>query len=351
MATISCGDFKTSYTKDMAIFDSRFSRWALALFVLALLTVPLYASSYWMDVVNRVGIAIIGAVGLNILTGFTGQISLGNAAFMAVGAYTTAYLGGHAAELPFVVTILLSGMVAAIVGMVFGVPSLRLKGLYLAMATLAAHFIIEFGATHWNDVTGGVAGVSVAPASFLRYSLDTDSKLFYLIFGLVFFLVFFAKNLFRTKVGKAFVAIRDQDISAEVMGVNLFKYKLMSFGVSSFYVGVAGSLLAYQAKYISPENFPITLAIDYLGMIIIGGLGSILGSILGVIFITCLPELLRLGASSLSGTFPSLVGLFASLKLGVFGLAIVLFLVFEPDGMAERWQKIKTYWRLYPFSY
>ena len=126
---------------------------------------------------------------------------------------------------------------------------------------------------------------------------------------------------------------------------------MMSFGISSFYVGVAGSLLAYQAKYISPENFPITLAIDNLGMIIIGGLGSILGSIMGAIFITVLPELLRLGSSSLSGTFPALVWLFASLKLGVFGLAIVLFLIFEPDGMAERWRKIKTYWRLYPFSY
>jgi len=351
MATISCGDFKTTYAKDMAIFDSALARWSLAIFLLALLTLPLYSSSYWMDVINRVGIAIIGAVGLNILTGFTGQISLGNAGFMAVGAYSTAYLGARLPQLPFIVVILAAGLVTAVVGMVFGVPSLRLKGLYLAMATLAAHFIIEFGSTHWNEVTGGVAGVSVAPASFFKYSLDTDRRLFYLIFGLVFFLVFFAKNLFRTKVGKAFVAIRDQDISAEVMGVNIFKYKLMSFGISSFYVGVAGSLLAYQAKYISPENFPITLAIDYLGMIIIGGLGSILGSILGAVFITCLPELLRLGASSLSGTFPSLVGLFSSLKLGVFGLAIVLFLVFEPDGMAERWRKIKTYWRLYPFSY
>jgi len=351
MSTIGCGDFKTSYAKDMAIFDSAFARWSLALFLLALLTVPIYASSYWVDVVNRVGIAIIGAVGLNILTGFTGQISLGNAAFLAVGAYTTAYLGAHLPQMPFIVVILLAGILAAVVGMVFGVPSLRLKGLYLAMATLAAHFIIEFVVRHWNDVTGGVAGVSVAPASFFKYSLDNDSKLFYLVFALVLFLVFFAKNLFRTKVGKAFVAIRDQDISAEVMGVNLFKYKLMSFGISSFYVGVAGSLLAYQAKYISPENFPITLAIDYLGMIIIGGLGSILGSIFGAIFIICLPELLRLGASSLSGRFPSLVGLFSSLKLGVFGLAIVLFLVFEPDGMAERWRKIKTYWRLYPFSY
>jgi branched-chain amino acid transport system permease protein len=164
-------------------------------------------------------------------------------------------------------------------------------------------------------------------------------------------LLLFAKNLFRTKTGKAFVAIRDQDISAEVMGVNVFKYKLLSFGVSSFYVGVAGSLLAYQAHIISPENFPITVAIDQLGMIIIGGLGSILGSIFGAVFITLLPELLRVLTGVLGESFPKLIDLFAPLKQGVFGLAIVLFLLFEPDGMAARWHHIRTYWKLYPFSY
>ena len=164
-------------------------------------------------------------------------------------------------------------------------------------------------------------------------------------------LLYFAKNLFRTKVGKAFVAIRDQDISSEVMGVNVFKYKLLSFGVSSFYVGVAGSLLAYQARIISPENFPITVAIDQLGMVIIGGLGSVLGSIFGAMFVTLLPEVLRIVTGSLSDSFPALMTLFAPLKMGVFGLAIVLFLVFEPDGMAARWHRIKAYWKLYPFSY
>jgi len=347
---IRCGDFRTTYAADLAIFDSALARWCLGGFLAVLLAVPLFAGSYWMDVVNRVGIAIVGALGLNILTGFTGQISLGNAAFMAVGAYGTAYLAGHGG-VPFALAIPLSGMLAAVAGMVFGVPSLRLKGLYLAMATLAAHFVMEFGATHWNAVTGGVSGVSVPPPVLFGRALDSDYRLFYLIFPLTAFLVFFAKNLFRTKVGKAFVAIRDQDISAEVMGVNLFKYKLISFGISSFYAGVAGSLLAYQAKYISPENFPITLAVDYLAMIIIGGMGSILGAILGAVFITGLPELLRLGTSRLSDVFPALVGLFSSLKLGVFGLAIVLFLIFEPDGLAARWRKIGTYWRLYPFSY
>ena len=345
-----CGDFRTSYAEDMAIFDTSFARRSLGVFLVALFLLPQVATSYWLDVLNRIGIAVIGAVGLNILTGFTGQISLGNAAFLAVGGYTTAALAGKAG-LPFPLVIPLAGVVTALVGMVFGVPSLRLKGLYLAMATLAAHFLVEFVASHWDSVTGGVNGITTPAAQLLGFAFDNDRRLFYVIMPVVIGLVLFAKNLFRTKVGKAFVAIRDQDISAEVMGVSVYRYKLLSFGVSSFYVGVAGSLLAYQARIISPENFPITVAIDYLGMIIIGGMGSILGSIFGAVFITLLPEVLRLATGALAGSMPGLVELFASLRMGVFGLTIVLFLMFEPDGMAARWHTIKNYWKLYPFSY
>ncbi len=345
-----CGDFRQTYRADMAIFETRLARGLLVLFLAAVALLPLVASSYWTDVLVRILIAVVAATGLNILTGFTGQISLGNAAFLAVGAYTTAVLAGRAG-LPFPVVIPLAGVVTAAVGMVFGVPSLRLKGLYLAVATVAAHFVIEFTVVHWESMTGGVNGLSLPAARVGALELPGDRQLFYLVLPVTILLLLFAKNLFRTKVGKAFIAIRDQDISAEVMGVNVFKYKLISFGVSSFYVGVAGSLLAYQARIISPENFPITLAIDQLGMIIIGGLGSILGSIFGAVFITLLPELLRLVTGTLSGTFPELVTLFASIKVGLFGLAIVLFLVFEPDGMAARWHTIRNYWKLYPFSY
>ncbi len=344
-----CGDFRTTYAEDMAIFETPLPRVLLAAFLVALACFPFVATSFWMDVVNRILIAVIAATGLNILTGFTGQISLGNAAFLAVGAYTTAYLAK--VGVPFPVAIPIAGLATALVGMVFGVPSLRLKGLYLAVATLAAHFVIEFTVTHWESVTGGVNGTSIPAAKAGPLELRGDRPLFWLLLPLTGVMLLAAKNLFRTKVGKAFVAIRDQDISAEVMGVNVFKYKLLSFGVSSFYVGVAGSLLAYQARIISPENFPITVAIDQLGMIIIGGLGSVLGSIFGAIFITLLPELLRLVTGAFAESYPSLVTLFASLKMGIFGLAIVLFLVFEPDGMAARWHRIKAYWKLYPFSY
>jgi branched-chain amino acid transport system permease protein len=344
-----CGDFHTTYAQDMAIFDSTIARVLLGAFLVLLAVFPFFATGYWLDVSNRIGIAVIAATGLNILTGFTGQISLGNAAFLAVGAYSTAALSARG--VPFLIAVPSSGLITAIVGMIFGFPSLRLKGLYLAIATLAAHFIVEFTAVHWESITGGVNGISIAPPQILGFAFDDDRKLYFPILVAAVGMLWFARNLFRTRVGKAFVAIRDQDISAEVMGVQVFRHKLLSFAVSSFYVGVAGSLLAYQAKIISPENFPLGIAIDQLGMIIIGGLGSVLGSILGATFITLLPEVLRLVTGSLSDSFPHLIQLFSALKLGIFGLAIVLFLIFEPDGMAARWHRIKAYWKLYPFSY
>jgi branched-chain amino acid transport system permease protein len=343
------GEFHTTYASDMGIFETRRARYVLAVFIVALFAVPFAATSYWLDVVNRAGIAVIAATGLNILTGFTGQISLGNAAFLAVGAYATAFLANHG--VPFLIACPASGIIAALAGMVFGIPSLRLKGLYLAMATLAAHFIVEFTAAHWEAVTGGVAGISVPSPGIFGLDFGDDRRLFFLIIPACIAHLYFARNLFRTRVGKAFVAIRDQDISAEVMGVEVFRYKLLSFAVSSFYIGVAGSLLAYQARIISPENFPLALAIDYLGMVIIGGLGSVLGSILGAVFLTLLPEILRIATGALAGSFPHLVQIFTPLKVGVFGLTIVLFLVFEPDGLADLWRRVRNWFRLYPFSY
>jgi len=322
----------------------------MGIFLCLLFSLPLYTPGYLLDIINRIGIAVIGAIGLNILTGFTGQISLGNAAFMAIGAFSCGYLGTRF-NMPFYLSIPLAGLITASFGMFVGIPSLRIKGLYLAMATLAAHFIVEFIIVKWESVTGGVAGLTIPTPKLGSFAIDTDARLFFLIFVIAMCAVLFAKNLFRTKVGKAFVAIRDQAISAEVMGVNILKYKLLSFGISSFYVGVAGALIAYQAKIISPETFPVTVAIDYLGMIIIGGLGSILGSIYGAIFITLLPELLRMVTTSLSGSFPELINKLAAMKELVFGMLVIAFLIFEPDGMAARWHSIKSYWKLYPFSH
>jgi len=345
-----CGEFRTTYVADEQIFETIYPKVGTIVLLVALAAVPWVATSYWLDVVNRIGIAIVGAVGLNILTGFAGQISIGHAAFLAIGAYATANFTGRLG-LAFWAALPAAGLVTALIGMIFGVPSLRLKGLYLAMATLAAHFIVEFTVQHWDYMTGGVAGMPVASPTLGAFPLDTDARIFYLIYAVVILAVTYGRNLFRTRIGRAFVAIRDRDISAEVMGVNLFRYKLLAFGVSSFYAGIAGGLLAYQAKIITPENFPLGVAIDYLAMIIIGGLGSIVGSIYGAVFMTLLPEVLRLSFTAMAGMSPTLIGAFASIREGVFGLLIILFLIFEPDGLAARWRTVKDYFRVWPFAY
>ena len=347
---MQCGDFRVTYASDERIFDTRTPIVGLVAMLAVLGLVPLVAGTYWLDVLNRIGIAIIGAIGLNILIGYTGQISIGHAAFLAVGAYSTAILETKAG-LPFWLAIPLAAAVTSVIGLVFGVPALRLKGLYLAIATLAAHFITTYGIIHWERMTNGVLGFNVAPATVFGFPLDSDARIFYLIFALVVPAVFFAKNLFRTKVGRAFIAIRDRDVAAGVMGVSLFRYKLLAFLISSFYAGVAGGLMAHHSRILFPDAFTLLVAIDYLAMIIIGGMGSILGSILGAVFMTLLPEVLKLGATSATGVYPNAFGLIASTRDIVFGLAVIFFLMYEPLGLARIWLRIKGYWTLWPYSY
>ena len=347
---MQCGDFRVSYRSDERIFDTAMPIGALVLFLAAFALVPLVAGTYWLDVLNRIGIAIIGAIGLNILVGFTGQISIGHAAFLAVGAYTTAILEVRMG-LPFWLAIPLAAIVTSIVGLVFGVPSLRLKGLYLAIATLAAHFITTYAIIHLEGLTNSVLGFNVSPATLFAFPLDSDRRIFYLIFSLVVPAVFFAKNLFRTKVGRAFIAVRDRDVAAAVIGVSLYRYKLLAFIISSFYAGVAGGLMAHHSKILFPDAFTLLVAIDYLAMIIIGGMGSIIGSIFGAVFMTLLPEVLKLSATSLTGVYPNAFGKIASARDIVFGLAIIVFLMYEPQGLARIWLRFRSYWKLWPYAY
>ena len=344
------GDFRVTYASDERIFETRLPIVALVGLLAALAFVPLVAGTYWLDVLNRIGIAIIGAIGLNILVGFTGQISIGHAAFLAVGAYSTAIFETKAG-LPFWLAIPLAAAVTSVFGLVFGVPALRLKGLYLAIATLAAHFITTYGIIHWERMTNGVLGFNVAPATVFGLPLDSDARIFYLIFALVVPAVFFAKNLFRTRVGRAFIAVRDRDVAASVIGVSLYRYKLLAFVISSFYAGVAGGLMAHHSRIVFPDAFSLLVAIDYLAMIIIGGMGSILGSIYGAAFMTLLPEVLKLSATSLTGVYPNAFGLIASVRDVVFGLAIIFFLMYEPQGLARIWLRFRSYWKLWPYAY
>jgi branched-chain amino acid transport system permease protein len=330
-------DTAAGFSSDLALFSSTSARISVLLIIGLAACLPLSGSSYILDVANRCGIAIIAAIGLNILTGYTGLISLGNAAFMAIGGFSAGFLATKGG-LNTLYCIPLAGGITALLGMVIGIPSLRLKGLYLAMATLAAHFIVEFVIVKWESVTGGVAGLSIPAPSIAGLQLDSDRGLFYLIYGVVLTAIIFAINLFRTRTGRAFIAIRDHETAAGVMGIDVFRYKLTAFGLSSFYVGVAGALTACQTKIISPETFPFSLAIDSLAMIIIGGMGSVAGSILGALFLTVLPEILRLATTALSGSYPDLVGKLAPLKEMTFSILIIVFLVYSPHGIVSWWR-------------
>ncbi len=345
-----CGDFKESYIKDEEIFQSFFVKFWLALFLIFLILIPFVADAYILYVANLIGFAIIGAVGLNILTGFTGQISLGHAAFMGVGGYTAAVLMTRL-NFSFWLALPCAGLVAALAGLVIGIPSLRVKGLYLCMATLAAQFIFEFIFIHWEFMTKGIRGINVPSPALGNFLLDTEKRFYFLTLIMVILAVGFARNLVRSRVGRAFVAIRDRDLAAEIMGISLFRYKLTAFAISSFYAGVAGALWVSFMRIVTPDHFPFHLSIQYLAMVIVGGLGSVLGSIFGAIFMILTPELLNALSSALSKMIPDVGQLFIPMKEVVFGALIVLFLIFEPLGLAVIWRRIKAFFQWWPFSY
>ena len=365
------GVFHENYRSDYQLRPTTMQRTRLVLLFTFLFLLPVFAGPLEMRFANNVLIAAIGAMGLNILVGFTGQISLGQGAFLAVGAYSSGLLVVYL-DVPWYTSILLAGVITSLVGGFFGLPSLRLKGLYLAVATLAAQQVVQWVLRKWDLVDGDInnrvgEALNIPPANFFGYSLNNNEFAFYFVaLFIAVIAVLAATNLFRTHIGRAFIAIRDQDIAAEVMGVNLFRYKLLAFATSSFFVGVAGALLAQHSTSISWESFTINVSIQYLAMIIIGGLGSVSGSIYGAIFITLLPQFIR----GLGNGMEDLLMIVASaesqvatefaekfndllprLEQGAFGLAIILTLILEPEGLRKLWQNLKDYFRLWPFSY
>jgi branched-chain amino acid transport system permease protein len=293
-----------------------------------------------------VGINVASATGLNILTGYTGLVSMGQAAFMGMGAYTVAIAEQHWGT-PFLFNLLLGGVVAMLGGLVVGIPSLRVKGLYLAIATIAASFITHFIFAN-STITGGTRGLNVPPAQFFGVALDTSFKLYWVIMPIMLLMLLGAANLFRTRIGRAFIAIRDRDISAEVLGIPLLQYKLLSFGLSSFYAGVAGGLWAYFFRVVTPESFPLLMSIFFLAAIIVGGMGSILGGILGTVFMTMVPEVLKL-IFDLLPNGSEFTAFLSPVRTIVFGVLIIGFLVFEPHGLAEVWRRIRRFFHLWPF--
>jgi branched-chain amino acid transport system permease protein len=350
-----CGVLKTTYEADMALYPLPIARYTVAaLGVLFFLVLPLSLHEYYLSIANLVWISIIGALGLNILVGYTGQVSIGHGAFMSVGAYTAANFVTRL-DSPWPINLLAGGLMAALIGGIVGIPSLRIKGLYLAIATLAGQLIIEWTINHVTFISGGVqASIEVPRPRFGPIVLDTHREMYFFLLFFVAVAIVGTMNLMRSRVGRAFVAIRDQDIAAEIIGINIFRYKLLAFAVSSFYAGVTGVLYTYYFGIANYEQFQIGVSIDYLAMIIIGGLGSVLGSIFGAAFVTLLPIIIRYAMEALSGVLFSeatVHNLIPALRLTLFGALIIVFLVLEPEGLNRLWRNIRSYFRVWPFAY
>jgi branched-chain amino acid transport system permease protein len=350
---LPAGDFRTSYRADTTIFPTRNSRIALWIGLALLCAAPFVLGRYEMTILIQIGYFAIAALGLNILVGFTGQISIGHAAFFGFGAFSSA--GLVAQGVPVALAIPLAGVITALVGLVFGLPAARLKGLYLAIATLAAQFILEdfFARAAW--FSGGVAGRVTESFSIAGIRLDQPETYFYVVLFWLIVMFVGAANLMRSRDGRALVAVRDHYLSAEMMGINLAYYRTLSFGIASFYAGVGGALYAHHILFVSVEAFNILFSIQFLAMVIIGGLGSVMGSLMGAAFMVLMPEAVQSAAQALQGsaidTALNLGNSLNFLREMAIGAAIILFLIFEPDGLAHRWRLIRAYWKLYPYSH
>jgi branched-chain amino acid transport system permease protein len=344
-------NLRTSYGESNEVLRRPYQKLLVAMILIGAAALPMGSSTFFVHLMNLCFLASIGALGLSILTGYCGQISLGHAAFLAIGAFTTVILSARF-HLPFVVVIFAAALSGAFVGFIVGLPSLRFRGVYLAISTLAMHYAIIFLTTTYqaNFGTSASAGISIADPSIGPLTLKGDYTWYYFLLLFLTLVTIACVNLVRTRPGRAWMAIRDRDIAAEAIGVNLVRYKLFAFMVSSTLASISGSLMAYYSNVVTVEKYTLDLAVIYVAMIIVGGMGSILGSIMGAIFITLLPY----GIDNLFDFLPrswrfgsTLFGI----QVGAVGVCIILFLLFEPKGLAEIWRRIETYFDRWPFRY
>lgn len=335
---------RSTYRQDEAYASTPMGRFWLWLALALLLLLPLLLPAYPMYVAVLIGVAATAALGLNILVGGAGQISLGHAAFIGIGAYTASHLAGPLA----VLGILLGGVLAGLIGIVLGLPSLRIKGTYLAIATLALQFLADYIFKRWEALTGGIRGRTLPPAEFLGIAMPNADALWYLVLLFAIPLFFYAKRLLSTRAGRLWFAVRDNDLSARLSGVDLTRAKLSAFAISAFYAGIAGGLLANLYKSITPENFVLTFSIQYLAMVIVGGAGTVLGAVLGATFVVLIPEVLN----AVVGAFgPQFAATFAAWRNVAFGGLILFFLILEPMGLVGLWGRIRDYFRTWPLPY
>ncbi len=348
------GQFKTSYGEDQAIFPIRQDRWGMALILaVAYVALPLFATDYFItSIMIPFLIYALAAIGLNLLTGYCGQVSLGTGGFMAVGAYAAYNLAIRVPELNLILIFVLAGGCAAMVGVVFGIPSLRIKGFYLAVATLAAQFFLDwaFARIKWFTNYTPSGSVAAPPLDIFGFAINTPDRRYFAILVIVTVMALAAKNLVRGRIGRSWMAIRDMDIAAEIIGIRPLRAKLSAFAVSSFYAGVAGALWAFlHLGAWEPLAFDINRSFLLLFMVIIGGLGSILGCFLGAAFILMVPLALNQIPTALG--MPLSTAMISHLEFMIFGALIVFFLIVEPHGLARLWALAKEKLRLWPFPH
>jgi branched-chain amino acid transport system permease protein len=340
---------RTDFRDDMRLLDSGFVRfWAATGLILAFL-LPLALTNFWTGIANQVFIAVIGALALNLLMGTTGQISLGHAGFLAAGAFTVAALITHFGA-PIGVTLLAAAAVGAVLGVLVGLPALRLRGLYLAVSTLAAHFVIIVGVSQYQSGISYGAGFTIPPPSIFGLEIGSERAWYFFMLPLALGVLLLNLNWLRSAYGRAWMAIRHRDIAAEALGINVALYKLLAFSASTSLTCVAGALWAYHTAFVSVEAFDFDTLIQYLAMVIIGGLGSVLGACLGAFFVVVLPHVISVVAAKIP-VLQGLGGKTFDLQVGVFGVVMLLFLIFEPRGLAGIWARVRFYFQLWPFKY
>ncbi|WP_298933206.1 branched-chain amino acid ABC transporter permease [uncultured Ramlibacter sp.] len=335
--------FKTDYGQDIKLAKHGGHVFWYSLLGLLLLAAPWLFAEYWLAQLTFVLIYAIVGLGLMLLAGFTGLFSLGHAAFLGVGAYTQAVLTNMG--LPFPIALALAGLLSAAVGIIVGLPALRVKGIYLGIATLSFGFIVEEVLARWESVTGGNAGIHVKAPQMFGWKLSSGEEFYFLCLLIAVVSTLAILNLLRSPTGRAFVAIRDSEISAQSMGIHLARYKTLSFALSAALAGIGGALYAHKLSFISPDQFNILQSVDLLLMVVIGGLGSVHGAFLGAIFLISMPQLIALSKDWL----PAAIGQAPGLQGLVYGLVLIAFVLFEPLGLYGRWLKVRTYFQLFPF--
>lgn len=333
---------KKEYYQDIQLFRYRSTFFWYVALVAGACVAPLVMNDYIISQLAFIAMYSVATVGLMLLTGYTGQVSMGHAAFFGIGAYTSAILTTKG--VPFLLAMPAGGLLAGVVGIFIGLPALRLSGLYLAIATMGFGFIVEEIMVRWEPLTRGNMGMMVKSASIAGFSFNTETRFFYLALGVLIVTILAVKNILRSPTGRALIAIRDSEVAAQAMGISMARFKTTAFAVSAFFTGMAGSLYAHKLTFINPESFTILVSIEFLAMIIIGGLGSIHGAVFGAGFIILLPQVILMAKDYMPKYLAEQTGLEAAL----FGIMIILFILFEPLGIYGRWLKTRFYFEMFP---